>query len=143
MSQFTGSYDGTFDAKKGRLSVPATFRQKLAQLNAEEVMLRASDGAPSIEVWPQPVYQEVLAEALRGVGRFTPEFARLSRKWAASAITARVDGDGRLVLPDALIKHAKLEGPVSFVGMVDLFHIWTPALYAEQLARDAELEAAA
>ena len=143
MSQFTGSYDGTFDARKGRLSVPAPYRLKLNQLNAEEIMLRACDYAPCIEVWPQPVYQQVLDEALKGVGRFTPEFGRLSRKFAASAITIRPDADGRLILPAALVQHARLEGPVSFVGMVDLFHIWTPALYAEQLARDAEMEATA
>ena len=142
MSQFTGSYDGTFDARKGRLSVPAAYRLKLNQLNAEEIMLRACDNSASIEVWPQPIYQQVLDQALHGVGRFTPEFGRLSRKFAASAITTRLDGDGRLLIPAALIQHAGLEGPVSFVGMMDLFHIWNPTSLARQLADDAAQDAA-
>ena len=48
------------------------------------------------------------------------------------------DGDGRVLLPPALIAHAKITDRAAFVGKGDLFQVWNPETLEEkkQEARD-------
>ena len=68
MSGFAGTIGGTFDAKKGRISVPAPFRADLAQpCGAAEIILRPSHHAPCIEVWPEPAFMAEVRAPRRGL----------------------------------------------------------------------------
>ncbi len=137
MLHFTGTLDGTFDAKKARLSMPAPFRSILNRLNAEAIVLRASAHAPCIEVWPEPVFRAEVQRVLGKLSPLNPKYHKFSRQLVGNAHTLSIDGEGRLVLPPALVAHAGLEtGPVKFAGSAEVFHIWAPAALA---ANDAAI----
>ena len=50
----------------------------------------------------------------------------------------QVDGDGRIVLPEALRTHAGLSTHVAFVGLGSKFQMWEPARFEERRARARE-----
>jgi MraZ protein len=48
--------------------------------------------------------------------------------------TLKVDGEGRVVLSDALKRHAGIADTVAFVGLGHKFQIWEPGRFRNELA---------
>jgi MraZ protein len=139
MAQFTDTIQGTFDAKKSRLSVPAPFRQILARMGAENLVLRRSNHSACIEVWPQPDFEREVERRIGELDPFSPDYSRRSRQLVGRATTLALDNDGRLVLPKPLIDAARIEGDVAFAGRAKFFEIWNARLLEEhEAALDAE-----
>jgi MraZ protein len=141
MSGFAGTIPGTFDAKKGRISVPAAFRNVLARIDAEEIILRPSRHAPCIEVWPEPAYKAVVAHRVEGLSELSAEYKSIMRKLVARIHTLRPDAEGRIVMPKELSEFGQLDGEIQFSGLGAYFEIWsTEALAAEEARLAAEDE---
>ena len=141
MSGFAGTIPGTFDAKKGRISVPANFRSVLNRTEAEEIVLAWSRHAPCIEVWPQPGYMDQVRQRVTGLSELSAEYHRIMRKLVSPIHTLRPDAEGRIVMPKELAEKAGLDGEIQFVGVGAYFQIWSKARLEEEMARlDAEDE---
>ena len=139
MAQFTDTIVGSFDARKARLSVPAAFRQLLARMGAENLVLRRSSHSPCIEAWPEPDFEREVNRRIGDLDPFSPDFQKKSRQLVGRASTLALDGDGRLVLPKPLVEAAHLDGEVAFAGRAKFFEIWNARLLAEhEAALDAE-----
>jgi MraZ protein len=80
----------------------------------------------------------LLAEVEALIGRFPPysdpREAFLVALYGRSQ-TARIDGEGRVVLPDALKSHAGITDTVAFVGLGHKFQIWEPQRFGAHLAK--------
>lgn len=129
MALFLSKYVNRVD-KKGRVSVPATFRAELAAESFSGIIVRPSFVSEAIDACGRDALQELQ----RGVGRFNP-FTE-ERAGFANAIFARShpvpwDGEGRVIVPDDLLGHASIEDRALFVGLGDAFQIWEPDRYAE------------
>lgn len=136
MALFTDTLAGTFDGKKGRLSVPAAFRGLLSRMGAEAVVLRRSDHSPCIEVWPQPVFEQMVERLIADLDPFSPDFARRSRKLVGRASTLSLDAEGRLVVPKPLADAAGLKDAVAFAGRARFFEIWDAPTHDEHERRE-------
>jgi MraZ protein len=135
MSGFSGTISGTFDAKKGRISVPASVRAILARLDAEEIVLRPSRHANCIELWPQPAYAAVVQERVHGISPLSIEYHDIMRKLMARIHTIRPDAEGRLVMPKELAEKAGLDGEIQFAGLGAYLQIWPAVEFAKEEAR--------
>jgi len=150
MTQFLGTYQNKLDSK-GRVSVPAPFRAGLRTLSngvdatvGVPVILRQSHQYPCIEAWSQKAF-ESLAQPLSDYDQFSQEHDDFAMALYADAFSIETDKDGRIVLPDELARHARLEDLVTFVGMGRSFQIWEPQaaerrrMEARERARDQRL----
>jgi len=135
MVGFAGTYGGTFDAKKGRISVPAPFRAILARLEAEDVVLFPSRHAPCIELWPAPAYLSEVERRVAEVSPLSGEYQRIARRLLARIHTLHPDAEGRVVLPKELAEAAGLDGDIQFSGIGRYIQIWSAARLAEEEAR--------
>jgi MraZ protein len=141
MSEFTGTFGGGFDAKKGRISVPAPFRAILSRAGAEEIVLRRSRHLPCIEVWPKPDYMAEVDARVAGLSKLSAEYQSIMRKLVGKIHTLRPDTEGRVVMPKDIAEAAQLEGELQFAGRGAYFEIWTKqAFEAEEARLDAEDE---
>jgi MraZ protein len=114
------------------VSIPAQFRAVLREgAETGELVLRPSHKYASIEAWPKAAF-EALAKPMSLLDVFSDEEDDLSFMIYAGSVPARPDGEGRLVLPEALVAHAHLSEQVSFVGLGKRFEIWEPAALAER-----------
>ena len=50
----------------------------------------------------------------------------------SEAYEIETDKEGRIVLPDDLVRHAGLDKDVAFMGIGDTFEIWEPVLGARR-----------
>ncbi|MBV9653872.1 MAG: division/cell wall cluster transcriptional repressor MraZ [Acetobacteraceae bacterium] len=149
MTQFLGTHQNRLDAK-GRVSVPAPFRAVLRAFNGEDatlangqgngggqIVLRPSHTHPCIEAWPQAVFQQ-LSTPLERLDLFSEEHDDLAAALYADAYPVEADKEGRVVLPEALVGHAGLTGPVVFMGLGRTFQIWEPAAAERRRAEARE-----
>ena len=121
---FMGTYTPKLD-DKGRLFLPAKFRDRLA-----EGLVVTQGQENCLVVWPADVF---MAEAQRA--QSTPMTSRGARDYArvlfAGAEEATPDKQGRIGVPAHLREYAGLERDVVVIGVMDRIEIWDPARWRE------------
>jgi MraZ protein len=143
---FLGSHTNRLDAK-GRVSVPAPFRTALRQggdagagaNQVPQLILRPSHLHSCIEAWP-PAQFATLAAPLAQYSLLSEEHQDLAASLYADAFPVEADKEGRILIPDHLVKHAGLSDAVLFMGMGATFQIWEP-MAAEQRRAEARIRA--
>ena len=107
MSHFLGTHQNRLDAK-GRVSVPAAFRALLRGPDggAASLILRPSHKHPCIEAWPEAVFQ-TLAAPLDRLDMFSEDQDDLMMTLYADATRVEADKEGRIILPESLVQHAR------------------------------------
>jgi MraZ protein len=127
---FRGRYQHTVDPK-GRLSIPAKWRDALAQYGDHSEQLIVVPNEHSLEVHPLQEWQRI-EDKLNAQPMFTPEVRHLSRLYMSRAKETTVDGAGRVLLPPDSRKQAGLEKDVTLVGGGrKMFEVWDRARFEE------------
>ncbi len=126
---FISTMTGSLDAK-GRVCIPASFRDVLTAQNTTGVYVCPSFAEPALEAFGEEVLQDFhqrLAQEDPFFSQATDDkvFAVLSM----SQLLTR-DENGRVRLPDEFIAHAGLKDRVTFVGMGRKFQIWDSERFA-------------
>ena len=120
---FVGSYSHTLDAKK-RVFIPAKFREDLG----EEFYITRKFGSylsiytaddwrtyvEKIEKLPESDAEEIQDFILGAAQKCVP------------------DASGRIILEDRLLKHAKIEKNIVFVGAGKQIRIWSEEAWSER-----------
>ena len=128
---FLSTYVNKVD-RKGRVSVPATFRASLADQRFAGIVAfpsyryRAIDGNGIDRM-------EELSARLETLEEFSDEHENLEMLFAASR-ELTLDTEGRIALPPDLAEHAAIADSVAFVGAGRNFQLWEPTRFAEHQA---------
>jgi len=135
---FRGHYTHTVD-DKGRVAIPARFREALAGLQEERLVVTkfALHGRRCLDVYPFGAWQE-LEERLREKKRFDPVVARFRNYYVSGAHECVVDSQGRILLPQLLREYAGLRRDVMFTGDIEKFRIWDKDTWQEVFAADEQ-----
>ncbi len=135
---FMSTVMGTLDSK-GRVCVPASYRQILAAQNTSGLYICPSFFEGALEGFGQSVL-----DALHARLSSLDPFMSVAHDDTAYAIISRTqllpaDEQGRVRLPDAMIEHAGLKDKIVFIGMSQKFQIWDAERFApidaERIAR--------
>jgi MraZ protein len=110
--------------RKGRVSVPATFRTALAGQAFNGIVAYRSFRLPTVEASGIDRMEEMSAR-LDSLEQFSEEHENLSIIFADSQ-QLPFDGEGRIVLPESLCAHAGITESAAFVGLGRTFQIWEP-----------------
>jgi MraZ protein len=78
-------------------------------------------------------WERFVAVRLEGLDPFSKEARQMSRFVFSGATEGELDRQGRVMLPPALIQHAKLGREVVVAGVRDHVEIWDRAAWREQL----------
>ena len=126
---FISTVAGSLDAK-GRICIPANYRQVLAAQATAGVYLCPSFFEPAIEGFGEALLQKVHQRLSTLDPFFSPEHDDQAFAVLSSTQLFMADEAGRLRLPDALAAHARLTDKVLFIGLGDKFQIWNPDVFA-------------
>ncbi len=138
MALFLSRFDNKVD-KKGRVSVPAPFRAALSSLPFAGIVAFPSPVGGAIEASGMD-RMEQLAEGIDTFNPFSDEFGALATAILSRAHQLPFDGEGRVILPEALIRHGAITDIATFAGRGATFQIWNPAdyeAYESEAARKA------
>jgi transcriptional regulator MraZ len=123
-----GEYEHTID-DKSRLTLPARFRPAFAQ---GIVVTRGLDGclyAYTLETWGR-----VVESRLGTIDQLSQEGRRIHRHFFSGATETELDRQGRVMIPAALLQHAKLGREVVVAGVHDRLEIWDREAWRRELA---------
>ena len=136
---FISTVAGTLDSK-GRICIPAPYRQILAAQNTPGVYICPSFSEATLEGFGDEVLQAFHRQQSESDPFFTPAFN--DKVFAVLSMTQSLplDENGRVRLPDDLIAHAGVKDRVVYVGMGTKFQIWEPDRFEEM--RTARLKRA-
>ena len=127
---FISTVTGTLDAK-GRVCVPATFRQILTAQSTPGVYLMSSFVEPCLEGFGEELLQSFNAEIATANPFFTKDFNARAAAVLGETRSLPLDENGRIRLPDDMIAHAGLKDQAVFLGLGTKFQIWEPERYRD------------
>ncbi len=127
MALFLSTFVNKID-KKGRISVPATFRSALDQESFQGIVTFRSYKYNAIEACGLSRMQR-LSESVDDLDTFSDAQDDLTATIFADSIQLPLDGDGRISLPQTLRDHAGIVDAAAFVGRGATFQIWQPAAF--------------
>ena len=124
---FLSSYENRLD-KKGRVSVPASFRSYLSNLGYNGVICYPSFNNQSIEAWPQDRLEKI-SISIDTLNPFEEKRDFFTTSILSECINLQFDSEGRILLTQKLLKHAKIKNSMLFVGQGQTFKIWEPTAF--------------
>ena len=121
---FLSSYENKLD-KKGRVSVPASYRSYLSNLGYNGVICYPSFNNQSIEAWPQDRIEKI-SNTIDSLNPFEEKRDFFATSILSESENLQFDTEGRVSLSVKLLKHAMIKNNVLFVGLGKTFQMWEP-----------------
>ena len=115
--------------RKGRVSVPATFRAAVADQSFSGVVVFPSFKYDALDASGIKRMEEMSARQ-NTIDEFSDEHENLGMLFA-DAQALPFDTEGRIILPENLAEHAHITESAAFVGLGKSFQIWEPTRFAD------------
>ncbi len=131
VDRFLSHFTHRFDAK-GRISIPASFRQTLTKDGFEGVYVYPSLDAPALDCGGLKLLAEIDA-LLATLPPFSPARDAFATALLGTSEILRMDSEGRVMLDERLKASLGLEHEAVFVGQGHKFQIWEPSRFAAHL----------
>jgi MraZ protein len=124
---FLGTHHHSLD-DKGRVSIPARYRELLAQQPEPGLILTINhgDSGRCIVVYPRAPFAR-MAQKLFDDGPMDPAREQFSRAIMAASTEVAPDRQGRILLPPLLRELVGIQRDVTWVGMWSRMEIWDRA----------------
>ena len=118
---FRGSSFHTIDAK-GRIIIPARFREVINAGGSDGVMVSGMDGC--LFAYPYNEWSKIEKRIL-SLAEKSASMRRFRRLFIGSAYECGIDKQDRVLLPPTLRSYAELDKEIVLVGVLDHFEIWS------------------
>ncbi|GAB1720614.1 MAG: Protein of unknown function UPF0040 [Nitrosospira sp.] len=116
---------------KGRLAVPAKYRDELLSSCAGQLVITA-DPSGCLLIYPQTAW-EPIEQRLNSLSSFNPQTRSLQRLLVGNANDVEMDGAGRILVPPTLRQFAGLVKDVMLVGQGTKFELWDSGKWGLQI----------
>ena len=124
---FLSSYENKID-KKGRVSVPATFRSHLSSMGYNGFISYPSFNHPALEACSQDRIEKI-SNTIDSLNPFEEKRDYFATSILSESENLQFDTEGRVSLSDKLLSHANIKNNVLFVGLGKTFQIWEPKYF--------------
>jgi len=133
LPRFTGSVEHALD-EKGRLIVPARFRERLGN----GFVITIAEPEPCLALYPSVTWAQFCAR-LEEAPRKDERYRRLVRHIFAHTEESECDKQGRLLVPSPLRAFAGIDRDVISIGSLTRVEIWAKERYAAHAAPEGEV----
>lgn len=122
---------------KGRLAVPARFRERLAAFDTADLVITLNPWDRALWLYPLAEW-ELIEEKLSGLSDFDRQARRTKQIMRGHAADVACDAQGRILLPVELREIAGLQKQAALLGQGNKLEIWDATRW--QAERDVWLE---
>jgi transcriptional regulator MraZ len=131
---FRGNHPAKVD-EKGRLKLPAAFKQLLDAQHVAQFYITSSDGKCA-EIWPLPEWEkrEALLAEFSTMDDAVAKFLNMTSYYGQQV---EMDTQSRVLLPQILRAAARLDAEVAVLGKIDHLEVHNLALFEESLPTSA------
>ena len=121
---FLSSFENKLD-KKGRVSVPATFRSHLSSMGYSGFISYPSFNNIALEACSQDRIEKI-SNAIESLNPFEEKRDFFATSVLSESVSLQFDSEGRVLISEKLLSHAKIRNNILFVGLGRTFQIWEP-----------------
>ena len=121
---FLSSYENKID-KKGRVSVPASFRSHLSSIGYNGFVSYPSFNYEALEACSEDRIEK-LSNTIDSLNPFEEKRDYFATSILSESVNLQFDSEGRVLITDKLLNHAKIKSSILFVGLGKTFQIWEP-----------------
>ena len=121
---FLSSYENKLD-KKGRVSVPASFRSHLSSIGYNGFVAYPSFNHEALEACSEERIEK-LSNTIDSLNPFEEKRDYFATSVLSESLSLQFDSEGRVLITDKLLDHAKIKNSILFVGLGKTFQIWDP-----------------
>ena len=114
--------------KKGRVSIPKSFREVFSTKISEDVYVYPSFKYYALEACGEDFISQVVS-SLNTLDIFSDDQDDVASTILENSVKLKYDSDGRVILPKSLLKYSKIDTRAGFVGRGITFQIWEPSAY--------------
>jgi MraZ protein len=127
---FRGNHTAKVD-EKGRLKLPAAFKQLLDAQNVSQFYITSTDGARA-DIWPLPVWEKLEAK-LAEFSTMNDAVEKYLSMTGYYGQQVEMDTQARVLLPQILRGAAKLDAEVVVMGKIDHLEVHNQASFEANL----------
>ena len=124
---FLSSFENKLD-KKGRVSVPATFRSYLNSMGYNGFISYPSFNHQALEACSQDRIEK-LSNTIDTLNPFEEKRDFFATSILSESENLQFDTEGRVSISQKLLNHAKIKQTMLFVGQGKTFQIWDPKIF--------------
>jgi MraZ protein len=136
---FRGHFTHSVDAK-GRISLPARFRELIAANGDQRIVLAPDLFDPCLHLYPIRAWEAFEAKVME-LPRLAKHAVRFRRLYVSAAVECELDGSGRVLIPQELRTRARLDKDAVWAGMGPTLELWSKAEWNRTLElSEAEVE---
>jgi MraZ protein len=121
---FLSSYENKLD-KKGRVSVPASFRSHLSSIGYNGFVAYPSFNHEALEACSEDRIEK-LSNTIDSLNPFEEKRDYFATSVLSESVSLQFDSEGRVLITSKLLDHAKIQNSILFVGLGKIFQIWEP-----------------
>ena len=121
---FLSSYENKLD-KKGRVSVPASFRSHLSNLGYNGVICYPSFNNSAIEACSQDRLEKI-STVIDSLNPFEEKRDYFATAVLSDSSNLVFDTEGRVQFSKKILNFAKIKTDILFVGLGKTFQVWDP-----------------
>jgi MraZ protein len=123
---FRGQFTHSVDAK-GRISLPARFRDVLLADGDARFVLTPALFDPCLHLYPMRAWEE-FEQKVAGLPSLDPNAVRFRRMYVSAAVECELDKAGRVLVPPHLRERAELDkSEALWAGMGRILELWSRA----------------
>ncbi len=130
-TEFSGTYYCTLDAKN-RLNIPADIRKKLSPEAENTLVFTIGFEKSLLYAYPLNEWNR-LTKIMRDNSPLYKEMQQFIRMFVGNAYDAHMDNQGRIMIPERILKLGNIEKELAFVGALEKLEVWNPTILNEHL----------
>ena len=133
---FRGQFSHSVDAK-GRVSLPARFRDVLLADGDARFVLTPAVFDPCLHLYPMKAWEE-FERKVSELPSLDATAIRFRRLYVSAAVECELDGSGRVLVPPHLRERIKLEKDALWAGMGRTLELWAKASWDAALTMTSD-----
>ncbi|HZW39203.1 MAG TPA: division/cell wall cluster transcriptional repressor MraZ [Ignavibacteriaceae bacterium] len=124
---FRGQFKYSIDAKQ-RLAIPAKFRKAMPDAPLDSIVMTIGKNQ-CIEIYTFDYWKDVKEKEIELLDQNDPMTLMYIRKLTQYTHDLTLDSQSRVIIPQALLNHAKIKKEVVIQGVIDRMEVWDPDVY--------------
>jgi MraZ protein len=137
---FRGQFSHSVDAK-GRVSLPARFRDVLVEGGDQRFVLTPAVFDPCLHLYPMKAWEE-FERKVSELPSLDATAIRFRRLYVSAAVECELDGSSRVLVPPHLRERIKLEKEALWAGMGRTLELWAKSSWEAALTMTVDEETA-
>lgn len=124
---FVGKFRCSLD-NKNRVNIPSAIRKVFAPEAADTIVFTPGLEGNNLYAYPLNEWKR-LTRGLRSLNPFDTTASDFIRNFAGDAHNAKMDGQGRIMLPEYVLTTGKIDKEILIIGALTKLEIWNPEVY--------------